>query len=111
MNKEEINKIIAEFMGWEYRWNHLPTYGYHDKTGCLKGKSLFTSSSDAIIQVVEKLSVKGPHFSMEYCFEPEEGSDFWSVCIERGVHDDLFFEDRSLSMALSAACVNVIQRL
>jgi hypothetical protein len=59
MNNEEVNRIIAEFMGGEYITMDTPhiqgTMCYFKDDNCYKSLDYYVSSLDALVPVLEKL--------------------------------------------------------
>jgi len=115
VTKEEINKIIAEFMGWVkpegfYQHYEIP------KDFILKdpieipsqfGRGTPTESLDSLIPVVEKLKID----MFEFDFQNDEWWAWVEVIDGQKLDNFIAGNHKSPSMALATACAKVIKEL
>lgn len=107
MTEEEINKTIAEFMGYTVEGgliSHGTMYDKETDENCLYGTALYTQSLDALVPVVEKLEA----FILINYLIGDEAPSLWEVKIGK---DSPFVYNELPAMALATACAQIIKEI
>lgn len=102
MTDREINKRIAEFMGWKNlawkdagleHWTHWPAGWYGDgPTGECYLTSDYINSVDDLIPVLEKLRADGKNLAVTMCGRKQYAADIWDAkdrLLGEGVADSM----------------------
>lgn len=108
MTEEEINKIIAEYMGWEYHQERWLLKKGDKFIECEPSILEYTKSLDLLIPVVEKLKTK-ENFIFRLCWVPgRDATIIFTPMVGQGCDK---VENKHPSLALATACAEVIKDL
>jgi hypothetical protein len=104
MTDQEVNKIIAEYMGWRRKGNHNKWFDENNKQRNFLSK--YTTSLDALVPVWEKL---GPRFkSVIYIGWLKKGSTGYADGVQV---NNKYGHGETIQQAAARATAKAIQEL
>ena len=107
MSDNEVNKIIAEFMGYNCDGEYLPDSDYNEPNYV----KVYTKSLDALVPVWGKLREEYEYYRLKLEIYPNVGVETAMRINMQWIHESHFSKDKTIQQAAAHATAKAIFEL